>query len=991
MGKNKNNFIIGNSDISYTPSTNVRISVDDFPQRSFPQIELPGNITPIIGKIDDFQQKIQERIFASTVCASAMHSSFRREYLQNTDNISLAEYIYSSENTSTIYWLEIQEVGISSQNLQNFESITEQLLQSIHMPEKIRIIFLITSDSEKIKIRLGFQSVEINVDSNIESVVKSFADFARSCWPGLKLNILSQDEVIKPFNFVTYKESKSHRNLRYYDAGIRCLSGLPAIREKRDKCPESNAVERLSNALAGKSWTLMIIAAPVDNTEIDKLIFTCRDLSGRAESMKSFQLGRNFSETLTNTLSQSHGEGTSSTVNQGGLMQQVAPYIPLICGVAALFCPALVPAALASAPHIVSGLVIGGGALAANSIAQSAKVQKTENFSEAISNAVSEASGITFGETVVNKHAEAMAQLLGKHLKRFSDCEALGAWDTGVFFIGEDENTAEVGANILKSLISGEDSYLEPIRIHNLKNNNGRFYANKDPFDCLSRFSIPRVFISQYGIDISHPLGKRFDSLNTILNSKEICQLINFPTKNIPGVPVHRIAPGVGLCNNENAESFSIGRQIHQGNDSIAYPYFLHPNSLSKHALVCGINGSGKTNTILGILNSISEKDIPFLVIEPAKQEYVDWAIESNQKLINRMGSEAKAKASKQWINVFIPGRTSWRGQSLDKLYLNPFDFVWLNRDNSPKTLEHIDRLKTIVNAALPMQEALPVLMEELIYMAYAVRHVPAENNPQKYPCWLPQGNQDCYPEFGGKVHIPNFQELARLIPVLFQKRNYAQDVSLNLKAALATRIDSFKRGWRKELLNKDYPRYQKEDWEKIFEHPTVINLTSLTSDEDKAFFMAIILLFVYEYRQELNELGANGKDSSTSLKHLLVVEEAHRVLAKCENSIVGNAAPKQKVSEMFSNMISEVRAYGQGIMVADQVPCRLNDDAIKNTNLKIVHKLVAADDRNAMATALNLWDDQIRIIGDLDVGEALIRGDMDKDVYMVKINKNKR
>ena len=93
MGKNKNNFIIGDSDMSYTPSTNVHIAIDDFPQRSLPQIELPGNITPIIGKIDDFQQKIQERIFASTVCASAMHSSFRREYLQNTDNIFLTKYI----------------------------------------------------------------------------------------------------------------------------------------------------------------------------------------------------------------------------------------------------------------------------------------------------------------------------------------------------------------------------------------------------------------------------------------------------------------------------------------------------------------------------------------------------------------------------------------------------------------------------------------------------------------------------------------------------------------------------------------------------------------------------------------------------------------------------------------------------------------------------------------------------------------------------------
>ena len=41
------------------------------------------------------------------------------------------------------------------------------------------------------------------------------------------------------------------------------------------------------------------------------------------------------------------------------------------------------------------------------------------------------------------------------------------------------------------------------------------------------------------------------------------------------------------------------------------------------------------------------------------------------------------------------------------------------------------------------------------------------------------------------------------------------------------------------------------------------------------------------------------------------------------------------------------------------------------------------------MATALNLWDDQERVIGDLNVGEALVRGDMDKEAYMVKVNKN--
>ena len=91
----------------------------------------------------------------------------------------------------------------------------------------------------------------------------------------------------------------------------------------------------------------------------------------------------------------------------------------------------------------------------------------------------------------------------------------------------------------------------------------------------------------------------------------------------------------------------------------------------------------------------------------------------------------------------------------------------------------------------------------------------------------------------------------------------------------------------------------------------------------------------------------------------------------------------------MFSNMISEVGAYGQGIVIADQIPCRLNDDAIKNTNLKIVHRLISADDRKSMALALNLWDDQERFMSDLVVGEAIVRSDLDREPYIIKVNLN--
>ena len=62
-----------------------------------------------------------------------------------------------------------------------------------------------------------------------------------------------------------------------------------------------------------------------------------------------------------------------------------------------------------------------------------------------------------------------------------------------------------------------------------------------------------------------------------------------------------------------------------------------------KHTLLSGINGTGKTNTVHAILNSLNGQ-LPFLVIEPAKTEYVDWAIEYNKTHLDKP------------ISIFIPG-----------------------------------------------------------------------------------------------------------------------------------------------------------------------------------------------------------------------------------------------------------------------------------------------------------------------------------------------
>ena len=116
------------------------------------------------------------------------------------------------------------------------------------------------------------------------------------------------------------------------------------------------------------------------------------------------------------------------------------------------------------------------------------------------------------------------------------------------------------------------------------------------------------------------------------------------------------------------------------------------------------------------------------------------------------------------------------------------------------------------------------------------------------------------------------------------------------------------------------------------------------------------------------------------------MIEEAHRVMAKCDNQEL----PQYKSAMMFSNMLSEIRAYGEGMLLVDQVPTRLIPDAIKNTNLKITHRLVAEDDCKAIGEAMGLNDDQRKMISKLLAGQCIVSSSLNTEAYWVKVNKVK-
>jgi DNA helicase HerA-like ATPase len=201
------------------------------------------------------------------------------------------------------------------------------------------------------------------------------------------------------------------------------------------------------------------------------------------------------------------------------------------------------------------------------------------------------------------------------------------------------------------------------------------------------------------------------------------------------------------------------------------------------------------------------------------------------------------------------------------------------------------------------------------------------------------------------------------------------------MKACLNTRIDSLKRGWKGEMLNTVHST----PWSELFERPVIINLSYVGDDVDKGFFMALILQLLYEYRTACAELGRVDFNDN-SCKHLTVIEEAHRVMSKCENPDM----PQYKTAMMFSNMLSEIRAYGEGMMLVDQVPTRLIPDAIKNTNTKITHRLVAEDDCKAIAESMGLSKEQKPIIPKLMVGQCIVSTSLTPDKYWILVNKSK-
>ncbi len=733
---------------------------------------------------------------------------------------------------------------------------------------------------------------------------------------------------------------------------IASVIGVPSLKSD-DKNEFVQGLEKIIDGMRGREYTAVIQATPVSRPELESIemayqdIYTALSVFEQTQitmtENESITLGESLTDGLTKTIStslaktQTETNGTSSSASASKSKTRSDWDIKkALSGAAAGAASGAVGAASVSggmgAPAGAAvGAIIGFGAgllggskstsetsTLASSQSDTRGLTETEGRSESENQSRTDSRNLTSGNskslliTAKNRRVQFLLEAIDEQLVRIKECKSYGMWSWGAYFVGKQELDVKLGADVYLGLLHGELTGLEKSAVTTWKREGS--YDNK--------FNNILNYIAQ----LRHPIFKTPDyyramtiSSVSLVSTKEVSVAMGLPQKSLPGIPVMEsveFGRAVTTYNNlKGQEKVNVGNIFNLGSIDKNLQVNLNKESLSSHVFITGSTGSGKSNTIYCLLNSLT---VPFLVIEPAKGEY------------------SKVFGGMKDVSVF--GTNPY---FTHLLRINPFSFP-----AKIHVIEHIDRFIEILNAVWPMYAAMPAILKEAVEITYQNMGWDLLTSKNRY----------------GEVY-PDFYDLLEVLPEVVSRSQYSDEIKSNYIGALVTRIKSLTNGYFHTIFRKE-----ELDMETLFDKKCILDFSRVGSSETKSLLMGIVFLKLQEYRM------ANASDTNSALKHVTVIEEAHNLLRRtsCEQSQEG-ANLQGKSVEMISNAIAEMRTYGEGFIIADQAPGLLDPSVIRNTNTKIIHRLPDWDDRMLVGKAANLKDDQIEELARLRTGCAAI------------------
>ena len=421
-------------------------------------------------------------------------------------------------------------------------------------------------------------------------------------------------------------------------------------------------------------------------------------------------------------------------------------------------------------------------------------------------------------------------------------------------------------------------------------------------------------------------------SIASCLTIKELSLIAGFPRTDVPGLEVSsRVSFGLNLPASA-ASGMDLGQLLQDGGE-LQQRLRLPPEDLERHVFVAGTTGSGKTTTCQRILKEFGG---PFMVIEPAKTEY--------RSLINI--------PSMKDVLIFTVGR-----ESGVPFRMNPFEFL-----PSENISSHIDMLKACFMSSFEMEAAMPNLLEEAMYRVYERFGWDISTNGNRY---LGTNVHEAWQTNSHGLWFPTISDYIVMVEQVVNSKNFGDRLQGEYLGSLIARLNSLKEGVKGRMLNTRLSI----DFAWLLNKKVVIELEELKSGDDKSFVMALIVTRLIEALKAKVKAEA---DNGGRFQHVLLIEEAHRLLSRI--AMTGSNSRRLGV-EILTDMLAEVRKYHESLIIVDQIPSKLASDVLKNTNTKIVHRLFADDDKEAIGDAIALSKKQTEFISQLGIGEAIVSG----------------
>ena len=713
---------------------------------------------------------------------------------------------------------------------------------------------------------------------------------------------------------------------------VRSLSMIPSRREderQHDKEFSSQGYEKFIDAMKGRRYTLIVLSQCVSAEAMD----SCREglenmytsLSPYAKETVSYgenesdsvnySISNNINSSVSNSISRSFGSSHTSSVSSGRSSNKSRSY------------ESFFGTPLTSGTGESTGTSTSDGTTSGTSSSRSSSDSYGSSDSQSSGTSTGTNRSLTLNRD--NKAVQNLLQKIEEHIKRINTSQTFGMWYSACYIIADDVATATMGTSTLAAIFAG-DSVAAPRAYCNQWDATNAKERGKvlDYLQSLRHPVIELTMLQQItdanGNTSTKPYQTEQITPAMMISGKEIPTLMGLPRKSVPGITVDSMAEfGRNISEawrKRVKRPVTFGNIYHMGQIEKTMTIF-DLDAFASHMFICGSSGSGKSNTTYNLLQKLIDNKIPFLVIEPAKGEYkIEFA-------------------GLAGINIFTADESPYR-----LLQINPFEF-----NGGIHIREHLDNIIQVVSACWPLYGAMPGLLKKAFEQVYLDHGWDLEHSERI----VNRGSK-----------FPVFRDLVTVLERIIDESPYSAQTKGDYKGALLNRVSSLCNGFEGQIFGRSTGIPDRT----LFQDNTIIDLSSIGSDETRALIMGILIIKLRNYRK-VTTIGPNSP-----LTHVTVLEEAHNILKRCSHETSADSGNVQGAAvESLCRCIAEMRSAGEGFMIIDQSPSAVDEAAIKNTAIKIAMRLPSGGDCEAIGTALSLQENQICELSRLDIGVAAV------------------